>query len=232
MTRLIKPPGKFEILGILVGLNGENPLQLIELAGRTAYQSYHKISPGSAEKFVEMLRRRGHESVLEHSAMTVKFSNVSRGFTHQLVRHRLASYTQESTRYVDKRELALVLPPHRDSKETVELTLPDGQTINITLKGWVNLNEQVYRELRNKSWLPEDARQFLPIGIATQITITANFREWRHIFELRCAPEAHWEIRLLMVQVLKGVQEGIPVIFDDFEIAEDESYAVRKEGSS
>jgi len=70
------------------------------------------------------------------------------------------------------------------------------------------------------------------IGNATEIVITANFREWRHIFELRCAPEAHWEIRLLMVQVLKGVQEGIPVIFDDFEIAEDESYAVRKEGSS
>jgi len=231
MARLIKPPGKFEILGILVGLDGKNPLQLIELAGRTAYQSYHKISPGSAEKFVKMLRDRGHASVLEHSSMSVQLFNVSRGFTHQLVRHRLASFTQESTRYVDKRELTLVLPPRRDPEEEIELTLPGGRKLNITIEDWANLNEQVYRELRNRGWVPEDARQFLPIGTSTQIVITTNFREWRHIFKLRCAPDAHWEIRLIMVQLLKEVQKLVPVIFDDFKIAEDESYAVRKEGS-
>ncbi len=109
--------------------------------------------------------------------------------------------------------------------------MPGGRKLNITIEDWANLNEQVYRELRNRGWVPEDARQFLPIGTSTQIVITTNFREWRHIFKLRCAPDAHWEIRLIMVQLLKEVQKLVPVIFDDFKIAEDESYAVRKEGS-
>lgn len=109
--------------------------------------------------------------------------------------------------------------------------MPDGRTINITLEDWVNLNEQVYRVLREKGWKPEDARQFLPIGTRTEIIVTTNVREWRHIFKLRCAPDAHWEIRLLMVQLLKEVKERLRPIFDDFEIAPDESYAVLK-GSS
>ena len=231
MAKIIKPPGKFKILAISVGLNGESPPELIELCGRTAYQSHHKISPGSAEQFTRMIIKLGHESVLEHVVMTVKFTNVSRGLTHQLVRHRLASYTQESTRYVDKRRLTFVLPPHKDPTEIIELILPDGRTINITLEDWVNLNEQVYRVLREKGWKPEDARQFLPIGTRTEIIVTTNVREWRHIFKLRCAPDAHWEIRLLMVQLLKEVKERLRPIFDDFEIAPDESYAVLK-GSS
>ncbi|MCD5396283.1 MAG: FAD-dependent thymidylate synthase [Candidatus Pacebacteria bacterium] len=225
MAKILKPPGKFKILAILAGLNGESPLELIEKAGRTAYQSHHKISPGSAEKFIEMLRKLGHESVLEHSAMTVRFFDVSRGFTHQLVRHRLASYTQESTRYVDKRQLGLIIPPHKEASESIKISLPDGKQASLTLQDWFNLNEQVYRELRNKGWAAQDARQVLPIATSTEIVTTANFREWKRIFELRCAPDAHWEIRLTMVQLLKTVQKLIPVIFDDFKISEDETYA-------
>jgi thymidylate synthase (FAD) len=231
MVKLIKPPGNFEILAIMIGIHGKSPLELIEIAGRTAYQSYHKISPGSAEKFVGMLRRLGHESVLEHSAMMVKFFNVSRGFTHQLVRHRLASFTQQSTRYVDKKDFVVVIPPEKESSQKISLTLPNKTTLNLTLQEWFDLNEQVYRDLRNSGWLPEDARQVLPIGISTEIVITANFREWRHIFQLRCAPDAHWEIRLTMVQLLKKIKELVPIIFNDFEIAPDESYAVLKKGS-
>jgi thymidylate synthase (FAD) len=219
-VEILYPPGKCEILAIL-GLDGENPLQLIELAGRTSYQSFSRIKEGSAEKFVEMLRRRGHESVIEHSAMTVRFSNVSRGFTHELVRHRLASYTQESTRYVDESNFYVVIPPDKNPDEKlVELKLPDGRRIRVSFRQWVELNEQMYRGLRQAGWIPQDARQSLPIGIRSQIVVTANFREWRHIFGLRGAPDAHWEIRLTMIELLKQVQRLVPIIFNDFEIDE------------
>ncbi len=217
--KILKAPGKFEILAIMKGMNGENPLQLIEVAGRTAYQSQGKITDGSASRFVKMLRDRGHESVLEHSCMMVRFDNISRGFTHEQVRHRLISVTQESTRYVDKKNFRVVAPPGVDpQRKIVELTMSDGKTHKISFEDWVRLNQQMYVGLREKGLLQEDARQVLPIGIVTQIVITANFREWRHIFELRCSPRAHWEIRLTMVKLLEKAQKLVPVVFDDLVI--------------
>ena len=163
-----------------------------------------------------MIRNRGHESVFEHSSMTVEFNNVSRGFTHELVRHRIASFTQESTRYVDESDFNVVIPPTRDgSSKIVELELPNETKIKVSFDDWVNLNEQMYRELRKADWSPEDARQVLPIGIKSQIVLTANFREWRHIFKLRTNPRAHWEIRRVMTNLLQEVKEKVPVIFDD-----------------
>jgi len=201
---VLYPPGKCEILAILIGLKGEDPLEVIELAGRTAYQSQSKIKEGSAEKFVRILRNLGHESVIEHSCMTVRFSNVSRGFTHEQVRHRLISVTQESTRYV--------------AEKIVELALPGGESVNVSFQDWISLNEQMYRGLRKAGWVAEDARQILPIGIVSEIVITANFREWRHIFSLRGAPDAHWEIRMMVIELLKKAQQLVPVVFDDFEV--------------
>jgi thymidylate synthase (FAD) len=228
MDRLLKTPGQYRILGILKGKNGESPLELIELAGRTAYQSRDKITPKSAERFVRAIIRAGHLSVIEHSAMTVEFANISRGFTHELVRHRLTSVTQESTRYVDKREMQVISPPEKnDYKEKISLTLPNGQEIKVSLPEWVDLNSQIYKGLRQDNWRQEDARQFLPIGIANQIVLTTNFREWRHIFQLRCAPDAHWEIRLMMIELLKEVQKIIPVVFEDLEINE-ENHCINK----
>jgi thymidylate synthase (FAD) len=221
MATILKYAGKIKILAIMTGLDSETPLQLIELAGRTAYQSRSKITPESAEKFAEMIRKRGHEAVLEHSCMTVEFNDVSRGFTHELVRHRLMAITQESTRYVDESEFRVVVPPEHDEKEKiVQITLPSGHSECISLEEWFNMNEQMYRGLRKAGWAPQDARQVLPIAIKSQIVITANFREWRHIFKMRCALDAHWEIRLIMVDLLFRVQQLIPVIFDDFEIAD------------
>jgi thymidylate synthase (FAD) len=200
----------------MVGLDGKNPLQLIELAGRTAYQSREKITEDSAEKFIKMLRDRGHESVLEHSCMTVEFNNTSRGFSHELVRHRLASYTQESTRYVDEKDFRVVIPPDKDADEKlVELNLPDGIQLKVSFQEWMDLSEQMYRGLRKVNWFPQDARQVLPTGIEAQIVITCNFREWRHIFKLRTAPDAHWEIQRVMKNLLSDVKRIIPVIFDD-----------------
>jgi len=222
MAEILKNKGSHRILAIMLGINGENPLQLIELAGRTSYQSRDKMTDDSAKKFVEMLRKRGHESVIEHSALTVEFNNVSRGFTHELVRHRLAAFTQESTRYVDESNFLVVIPPTKDADEKlVELTFPSGQKDKVSFKEWVDLNEQMYRGLRKAGWVSQDARQVLPTGIKAQIVITANFREWRHIFKLRCAPDAHWEIRAVMLNLLKDLKQLVPVIFDDFEINEE-----------
>jgi thymidylate synthase (FAD) len=214
---ILQAPGKFEVLGLMGGINGESPLELIEVAGRTAYQSQEKITEGSAEKFVKMLRDRKHESVLEHSCMMVRFSDVSRGLTHEQVRHRLTSPTQESTRYVDESNLRVIAPPGIDSnKKIVELIMSDGKREQVSFEDWVVLNQQMYRGLRRAGLVPEDARQVLPIGVVAQIVITANFREWRHIFELRCSPQAHWEIRMTMVELLKQVQRLVPIVFDDF----------------
>lgn len=222
MAEILQNQGSHRILAIMLGAEGESPLQLIETAGRTAYQSRDKISDDSAARFVEMLRKRGHESVIEHSCMVVEFNNVCRGFTHELVRHRLVSYTQESTRYVDESDFRVVVPPDKNPDEKlVNLILSDGQTVGVSFRDWMNLNEQMYRGLRKAGWIPQDARQTLPIGIKSQIVATANLREWRHIFELRCSSRAHWEIRRVMVNLLKDVQKRVPVVFDDFQISDD-----------
>lgn len=216
MAKILQNQGKFKILAIMVGLNGKSPLELIEWAGRTSYKSHHKITKNSAKKFVEMIRNLGHESVLEHSSMTVEFSGISRGFTHELVRHRLASYTQQSTRYVDKSDFVVIAPPEKNLKEKiVELILPNNVKFKISYSDWVDLNEQMYRGLRQAGWVAQDARQILPIGIEAPIVMTANFREWRHVFKLRCDKAAHWEIRSVMIKLLKEVKKKIPVIFDD-----------------
>ena len=220
--KILQNAGDYRIIAIMVGLNNENPLQLIEVAGRTAYQSRDKITKKSAVKFVKMLRDRGHESVLEHSCMTVEFNNVSRGFTHELVRHRIASFTQESTRYVDESDFQVVIPPGKNADEKlVKIGLTNGAETWVSFREWMGLNEQMYRGLRIANWPPEDARQVLPIGIKSQIVITCNFREWRHIFSLRCSKKAHWEIRRVMTNLLSEVQARIPVVFNDFQINED-----------
>ena len=216
MAEILKNKGSHRILGIMAGLDGENPLQLIEVAGRTAYQSREKITDESAAKFVKMLRDRGHESVLEHSCMSVEFNNVCRGFTHELVRHRIAAFTQESTRYVDESNFRVVIPPDKDPDQKVsELTLPNGDKVKVSFGEWMDLNEQMYRGLREAKWVPQDARQVLPIGIKSQIVMTANFREWRHVFRLRTSPAAHWEIRQVMGNLLDDVKRKVPIIFDD-----------------
>ncbi len=216
MAKILKNKGNHQILAIMVGLDDKDSLQLIELAGRTAYQSRNQITNESANKFVKMLRDKSHESVLEHSCMTVEFNNVSRGFTHELVRHRLASFTQESTRYVDESNFLVVIPPNKNANEKlVELILPNGMKTKVSFQEWMNLNEQMYQGLRKSNWLPQDARQVLPIGIKSQIVMTTNFREWRHIFKLRTTSAAHWEIRRVIIELLKDIKQRIPMMFDD-----------------
>ncbi len=218
----LKNSGSFEILTPVNELQAQ--LLRIEKAGRTCYQSEVKeITEETATKFIRMLIKNGHESVLEHSNVTVQFNNVSRGFTHEMVRHRLASFSQESTRYVDyykagegpdleRFQLKCIVPPHHDENERV--LLEDGRELSIS--EMFTECEKFYRALRKHGWQPQDARQVLPIGTKSQIVVTANFREWRHIFHLRTQRAAHWEIRMVLGDLLEKFQELIPAVFDDF----------------
>lgn len=193
-------------------------LLVLERAGRTSYQSEkHEITVDSATGFVKRMIRSGHESVIEHSVLSVKFLNCSRGLTHELVRHRHSAFTQESTRYVgyDKNDFQVVLPNHVDANELIDL----GEDEFTTPTEMVETLEQFYSAMKKAGWKSQDARQFLPIGIKSEIVISANFREWRHIFYLRTAKDAHWEIRSAMCKLLDELQGMIPAIFDDFEKA-------------
>ena len=220
--KILKNKATYEILTSVGEINRQ--LKRIEKAGRTCYQSEQDdVTKKSAEHFVRMLLKRGHESVIEHTYLTVKFKNLSRGFTHEMVRHRLAAYSQESTRYVDyakrgegpdleKFELKCVVPPHRNEKEKV--ALEDGREMN--MEEMFEQVEMYYRGLRKAGWVPQDARQILPIGIAAELVVSANWREWRHIFKMRTSRAAHWEIRSVMVKLLKELKGIIPVMFEDF----------------
>lgn len=226
--KLLINAGTYEILTPPAVM--DNQLVSIEKAGRTCYQSQEKITKTSAFGFVKMLIKRGHEAMVEHSHLMVVFDFISRGMTHETVRHRVASFGQESTRYVipdGEDGMMMVMPPHRDISEQIKVELPDGEIALYTPRHMANLLESFYRALLDADWAKEDARQFLPIGIKSQIVVSANLREWRHIFSLRCDKPAHWEIRRVMCNLLEDLQKQIPVVFDDFYEAGVDSHGLR-----
>ncbi|MDR2098979.1 MAG: FAD-dependent thymidylate synthase [Rickettsiales bacterium] len=204
MVKIIKP--SFEIL---TPIDGEAILKLIELAGRTCYKSNDLITPDSARAFVEKLAKRGHESVIDHYNITVRFV-CNRGFTHELVRHRLAAYSQESTRYCnytkDKfgNEITVIKP----------CEVAEGTSEYDVWKNAMENAEKSYFALINGGSKPENARGVLPIDVKTEIVMTANLREWRHVFRMRTSPAAHPSMRELMIPLQKEFQRLIPVLFD------------------
>jgi thymidylate synthase (FAD) len=190
----------------------QNVLQLIEAAGRTCYKSEVKITAESAESFVRMILKNRHHSVVEHVSASVKIIS-NRGVTHELVRHRLASYSQESTRYVNYGgKMEFILP--------VWLDMTKDETGNYGYEAWafvqaLNNCADTYRDLLNIGWRPEQAREVLPNALKTEIIMTANLREWRHVFSERCSKRAHPQMRALMLSMLAGFKEAIPVVFED-----------------
>lgn len=214
MTEIIKQIPNFQILDSTKVLRDQ--LLKIERAGRTSYQSERgPVTIESATKFAQMLIRRGHESVLEHSSISVKFLDNSIGMTRELNRHRISSITEESTRYVDNSEMRFIFPAHKDINQRVDLL--DGSGLQMTPVQMADNIELYYRSLRGGGWVPEEARSFLPLGLNSEEVFTANWREWRYIFELRTAKPSHFEIRNTMVAVLKKFQKILPGIFDDFQ---------------
>ena len=186
-------------------IDGAEILKRIEKAGRTCYKSEDRITEESAENFVRMLIERGHESVLEHESITVRFI-CDRGISHEIVRHRIASFSQESQRYVR----------YNGDIEFINPRMPNAKAH----EAWQELcerAEETYKELLSYGVQPQQARSVLPNSTKTEIVMTANLREWRHFLKLRTAKAAHPQMRELTVPLLHELQERTPVVFDDIQ---------------
>lgn len=219
---------------ILTPVNRAEVLKAIEVAGRTCYKSEEKITEESASDFVKMIIKRGHNSVIEHRSMTVKFI-CDRGVSHELVRHRIASFSQESTRYCnyskDKfdNQLTFIIPEWIQDIEKGEYPLrwegtgrarlicdsfEDAREDINSIWFWNMANaETTYGRMIGEDWLPQQARSILPNSLKTEIVVTANFREWKEIFRQRCSPAAHPQMRELMLPLWNEMVNVLPEIF-------------------
>lgn len=193
--------------------DGQKVLQKIEAAARTCYKSEGKIQEGSAAKMVASLIKSGHEAMLEHASVTVKFV-VDRGISHELVRHRLASFAQESTRYCNYSkddfgsEITFIIPEYLEYKS-------EGWNI---WKESMKQAEDAYFKMLDFGLSPQQARAVLPNSLKTEVVMTANLREWRHFFKLRAlgtTGKPHPQMLEVAVPLLEDMKNLIPVVFDD-----------------
>ena len=221
--------------------NVEAIYKRIEEAGRTCYKSEDRIAPGTAEKFVRAMVKNGHEAMLEHASMTVKFV-VDRGISHELVRHRLCSFAQESTRYCnyekDKfgNEITVIEPCFFDvipsEVRNKIIAILNGKVDLLTEEiandakcrqyaRWYEacvFAEKAYMDMLTEGAKPEEARDVLPNSVKTEIVATANMREWRNILKLRAAGERgtpHPQMLEVMVPLLNMLREFLPALFED-----------------
>lgn len=193
--------------------DGQKILEKIEQVARTCYKSEGKIQEGSAAKMVASLIKSGHEAMLEHASVTVKFV-VDRGISHELVRHRLASFAQESTRYCnysqDKfgHELTFIIPDFLEyGSEGFKLWKDEMKQV-----------EKTYFAMLEAGHTPQEARSVLPNSLKTELVMTANLREWRAFFKLRAANStgaAHPQMLEITRPLLDDLKAMIPVVFDD-----------------
>ncbi len=180
----------------------------IETAGRTCYKSENRITDKSSEEFVRMLRKRGHHAMLEFGYATARIIG-DRGLTHELVRHRLCSFAQESTRYCNYSkgkfgsEITIIEQPGMDDRQIALWTTA------------MRMIESRYLSLISAGVPAQIARSVLPVGLKAEIVIGCNLREWRHIFEMRCAKAAHPIIRSVMLEALAQFGKKIPVLYED-----------------
>ena len=202
--KIIKPDVQF-----ITPIDGATILKRLEKCGRVCYKSEDKITEDSAEKFVAGIIKRGHEVVLEHCSFTVKFV-CDRGVSHEIVRHRMASYCQESTRYCN----------YGKDKFGEEITVIEPCFLNSKVKRdyWRTAMckvEDAYFALLDEGCTPQEARSVLPNSLKTEVVMTANIREWRHFLKLRCSPAAHPQMQEVALILLDKVHDSIPVCFDD-----------------
>lgn len=207
--KLIKPS-----IYIESEINENYILTLIERAGRTCYKSEELITPDSSKKFISKILKLGHESVIEHYSITVRVI-CDRGVTHEIVRHRIGSYSQESTRYCNYsnkkfgNELTFIEPCYWNLENEED---------KLKRKVWTDTLldvEKRYMKLLELGATPQEARSILPNSLKTEIVMTMNLREWRHFFKLRTSSAAHPQMREVAIMILKEFKERISVIFDD-----------------
>lgn len=203
---------------ILDPLNGEEILKKIERVARVCYKSEEKIGGGTAEKMVRALVKSKHEAMLEHFSFSVKFI-VDRGVSHELVRHRVASFAQESTRYCNY--------GHEGEITVIEPCFWSWSKDGIKYNEWLSaceMAESYYLSLLEMGATPQEARAVLPNSLKTEVVMTANLREWRHFFSLRACGSTgkpHPQMLEVAVPLLKEVKSLIPVVFDDLEPLEE-----------
>ena len=203
--RIIEPSWSFEDY-----IDPQAIMEKIERAGRTCYKSEGRIGDGTADRFIRGIISRGHESVLEHGSITVRII-CDRGVSHELVRHRIASYSQESTRYCN----------YADGKFGGELTFikpcfwEEESEMYDVWKYAMRALEQTYQFMVARKVKPEEARSILPNSLKTEIVVTMNIREWRHFFKLRTSPAAHPQMREIAGMMLDGFKKELPVLFGD-----------------
>ncbi len=200
----------FEAKSLMTGESLGTPEQNIEMAGRTCYKSEDQITQDSADDFVRKLRSRKHFAMIEHGFAGMRIM-ADRGLTHELVRHRLCSFAQESTRYCNyskgkfNSEITIVKQPG----------LKAGTPEYDIWKTSIDTAEKLYMKLLDSGVSAQIARSVLPIGLLAEIVITANLREWRHIFKMRCAKGAHPIIRGIMLEALERFAIHMPAIYED-----------------
>lgn len=203
--RIIEPS-----IEVLDEINGYEILRKIERIGRVCYKSEEKITSESSKMFIGNILKSGHESVIEHEKVSVRLV-CDRGVSHEIVRHRIASYSQESTRYCnyskDKfgKEITVIKPLFW--KE-------DSQEYKVWYDAMLN-SEKAYQQLIQMGAKPQEARSVLPSSLKTEIVVTMNLREWRHFFKLRTAVNAHPQMREIACMALHVLKREIPIIFDD-----------------
>ncbi len=203
--KVIKPS-----VEIMDEFDGLDVIRKLERCGRVCYKSEDKITDGSAYKFIENIIKRGHESVLEHFSFTVKFI-CDRGVSHEIVRHRIASYSQESTRYCNYSkddfgsEITVIEPC---------FLVPGTEGYYMWYRACL-VAEQMYFKMLDWRYTPEEARVVLPNSLKTELVMTANIREWRHFLKLRTSSAAHPQMREVANLLLKELKAKILVVFDD-----------------
>jgi thymidylate synthase (FAD) len=210
---------------ILTPINGQEIIKNVEYYGRTCYQSRDKICEGSAERFIKSIITRGHESVLEHVSITVDLITNLRVLP-EITRHRLAAYSVSSTRYINYKDGLTFIQPCWLSDDLQGEWHSKNYNRNFDLYSirdlyWLEHCESIentYLRDIKEGGTPEEASNYLSKDIATEMVMTANLREWRHIFKLRTHKASHPQMTELMIPLLKEFQEKIPVIFDDIEV--------------
>lgn len=207
MVKIIEPS-----VEILTDIDGDKVLKHIEKCGRTCYQSYQNETEDttSAKNMIQMLIKMGHESVLEHFLITIK-AKIDVGNYKDLTRHRHASFSIESTRFCNYskgkfgNELTVIQPCNIDK---------DSGIYHIWLKT-MNDIEKAYMDMSALGAKPDQLRMILPHSLAAEVTMSANLREWRHIFKMRCQKAAHPSVRQIMLKTLNEFHNRIPAVFDD-----------------
>lgn len=220
--KIVKP--SYEILD---PIDGQAILKKIELCARVSHKSEDRITETSAAPFIKSIIELGDESVLEHCSITVRFI-CDRGISHELVRHRLAAFTQESTRYCNYskdgfgHEITVILPPFCSALGVWATDphhfKPQAQGVSKVEIAWLDAMEHTethYFEMLRNGAKPEEARSVLPNSLKTEVIMTADLREWRTVFSQRADRRANPQMRELMIPLLYELQEKIPVVFDD-----------------